>query len=329
MTKTLPQAFWDRIENIYSKEDIEIIKSGYNTEKRKTSFRVNTIKATEEQILELLKENNLEVTKVSYLDNCYVLENGTEKDLWELDLFENGKIYIQQIASQIPVQFMDLTENSKILDTTAAPGSKTSQIAALTKNTSEIIAVDNNAIRIDKLNYTIKKQWVKKSLVFKTDARKIHVPLGEYLELQGWSVDDTKEYFDHILFDAPCTAEGRFNLNKEKSFGFWNETIFKKAYKLSKSILEEIIPMLKVDGTLVYSTCTLAPEENEAITHFILSNYPEMELVPVKIDSPYTRAGIKSFGKQIYRSDVVNTVRCLPSEETEGFYIAKFKKVAL
>lgn len=329
MTKTLPQAFWDRIENIYSKEDIEIIKAGYNIEKRKTSFRVNTIKASEEQILELLKENNLEVSKVPYLDNCYVLENGTEKDLWELDLFEKGKIYIQQIASQIPVQFMDLKENSKVLDTTAAPGSKTSQIAALTNNTSEIIAVDNNAIRIDKLNYTIKKQGVKKSLVFKTDARKIHEPLGEYLELQGWTQEDTAKYFDHILFDAPCTAEGRFNLNKEKSFGFWNETIFKKAYKLSKSILEEIIPMLKVDGTLVYSTCTLAPEENEAITHFILSNYPDMELVPVEIDSPYTRRGIKQFGKQVFRNDVVNTLRCLPSEETEGFYIAKFKKVAL
>jgi 16S rRNA C967 or C1407 C5-methylase (RsmB/RsmF family) len=121
MTKTLPQAFWDRIENIYSKEDIEIIKAGYNTEKRKTSFRVNTIKSSEEQILELLKENNLEVSKVPYLENCYVLENGTEKDLWELDLFENGKIYIQQIASQIPVQFMELTQNSKVLDTTAAP----------------------------------------------------------------------------------------------------------------------------------------------------------------------------------------------------------------
>jgi 16S rRNA (cytosine1407-C5)-methyltransferase len=257
------------------------------------------------------------------------LENGTEKDLWELELFENGKIYIQQIASQIPVQFMDLKENTKILDTTAAPGSKTSQIAAITKNTSEIIAVDNNAIRIDKLNYTLKKQGVKRSLVFKTDARKIHKPLGEYLELQGWSVDDTAQYFDNILFDAPCTAEGRFNLNKEKSFGFWSETIFKKAYRLSKSILEEIIPMLKVGGILVYSTCTLAPEENEAITHFILSNYPDMELIPVNIDSQYARPGIKSFGKQIFRSDVTNTLRLLPSEENEGFYIAKFKKVSL
>jgi 16S rRNA C967 or C1407 C5-methylase (RsmB/RsmF family) len=177
MTKTLPNEFWERIEQIYSPEDIEIIKSGYNTEKRKTSFRVNTLKTTEEKIIETLKENNLEVSKVPYVENCYILENGTEKDLWELDLFEKGKIYIQQIASQIPVHFMDLEENSKVLDTTAAPGSKTSQIATLTHNTSEIIAVDNNAIRIDKLNYTLKKQGVKKSLVFKTDARKIHEPL--------------------------------------------------------------------------------------------------------------------------------------------------------
>ena len=326
MTKTIPKEFWERIEKIYSPEDIEIIKTGYNTEKRKPSFRVNTLKTTEEKIIETLKENNLEVSKVPYIENCYVLENGTEKDLWELDLFEKGKIYIQQIASQIPVHFMDIQENSKVLDTTAAPWSKTSQIATLSNNTSEIIAVDNNAIRIDKLNYTLKKQWVKKSLVFKTDARKIHEPLWEYLELQGWSKEDTNEYFDHILFDAPCTAEWRFNNYREKSFGFWNPTIFKKAYRLSKSILEEIIPMLKVNWTLVFSTCTLAPEENEAIVHFILSNYPEMELVPISLESQYRRPGIKQFWKQVFRKEVVNTIRCLPSKETEGFYIAKFIK---
>lgn len=328
MEKTLPQAFWNRIEKIYSKEDIETIKKGYNIEKRKTSFRVNTIKNTEEVAIETLTGLGIKTTKVPYLENCYTLDEGTEKDLWETELFEKGKIYIQQISSQIPVQFMDLQEGEKVLDATAAPWSKTSQIAALTNNKSEIIAIDNNAIRIDKLNYTLKKQGVKNAVVMKTDARKIHVPLGEYLTQLGWSEDDTKEYFDKILLDSPCTAEGRFNLNKEKSFGFWNETIFKKAYRLSKSILEEIIPMLKVGGTLVYSTCTLAPEENEAITHFILSNYPEMQIEEISIDSENMRPGIKSYGKAIYRSDVTKTIRCLPSEETEGFYIAKFTKTA-
>lgn len=329
MQNTISQDFWDRIEKIYSQEDIEIIKQGYNTQKRATTFRVNTLKEDENKVIDLLTKKWFEIQKVDYLQNCYICTNKIEKDFWDTEFFQKWKIYIQQIASQIPVQFMDIQENQKVLDTTAAPGSKTSQIATKLKNTGEIIAVDNNAIRIDKLQYTLNKQWVENTQIFKTDARNISEPLGQHLENIGWDKNSTNEYFDHILFDAPCTAEWRFNFHREKSFGFWNPTIFKKAYKLSKSILEEIIPMLKVDGTLVFSTCTIAPEENEAIVHFVLSNYPEMELVPITLDSKYTRPGIKSFGKQIYRKEVVDTIRCLPSEETEGFYIAKFRKKAL
>ena len=110
MEKTLPKAFWDRIENIYSKEDIEIIKKGYNTEKRKTSFSVNTIKNSEDVAIDTLTGLGIKTTKVPYLENCYTLDEGTEKDLWETELFEKGKIYIQQISSQLPVQFMDLQE---------------------------------------------------------------------------------------------------------------------------------------------------------------------------------------------------------------------------
>ena len=329
MENNIPKDFWERIENIYSNEDIEIIKQWYNTQKRSTTFRVNTLKEDEKKVIDLLTKKWFDITKVEYLENCYICTNKIEKDFWETEFFQKWKIYIQQIASQIPVQFMDLEENQKILDTTAAPGSKTSQIATMLNNTGEIIAVDNNAIRIDKLKYTLDKQWVINTQIFKTDARNISEPLGQHLENLGWDQSATKEYFDHILFDAPCTAEWRFNFHREKSYGFWNPTIFKKAYKLSKSILEEIIPMLKVDGTLVFSTCTIAPEENEAIVHFILSNYPEMELVPISLESKYTRPGIKSFGKQIYRKEVVDTIRCLPSEETEGFYIAKFRKKAI
>ncbi len=329
MQKTLPKEFWNRVEDIYSKEDIEIIKKWYNAESRKPSFRINTLKSTKEYVLNELKENNIAVTKIPYLENCFTLDSATEKDLWNLEIFTKWKIYLQQIASQIPVTFLDVNEGDKVLDATAAPGSKTSQIWTYLKNTWELIAVDNNAIRIDKLNFTLKRQGVKNAVVFKTDARKIHEPLGEYLTQLWWEASDTKEYFDKILLDAPCTAEWRFNLNREKSFGFWNETIFKKAYRLDKSILEEVIPMLKVGGTLVYSTCTLAPEENEAITHFILSNYPDMEIQEISIDAPYIRPGIKWFGKQVYRSDVTKSIRCLPSEETEGFYIAKFQKIKI
>ncbi|MCP4524266.1 MAG: RsmB/NOP family class I SAM-dependent RNA methyltransferase, partial [Candidatus Gracilibacteria bacterium] len=215
-----------------------------------------------------------------------------------------------------------------VLDITAAPGSKTSQIASIMGNTGEIIAVDNNAIRIDKLAFTLKRQGVKNTIVIKTDARKLSEPLGEILVQGGGKESDVVEYFDNILFDAPCSAEGRINFNKEKTYAFWKEEIFKKNYRLSKQILETIIPMLKKGGTLIFSTCTLAPEENEAITHLILSNFPDMKISEISLDNENIRPGIKSFGKQIYRNDVTQTIRCLPSQKMEGFYIAKLKRVA-
>lgn len=328
MENNLPKAFWDRIKEIYSTEDIEIIKKWFSTEKRDTTFRVNTLKITEEEAIEKLEQLQFEIEKVPYIDNCYKIVNNNGKRIADMSLFRKGQIYLQQISSQIPVHFLDLKEGSKVLDTTAAPGSKTSQIAMKLNNTGEIIACDNNAIRVEKLNYTIAKQWVLNTQVFKTDARKLEEPLSEYLQTQGWTENETKEYFDSILFDAPCTSEWRINFHKEKSYGFWKEDIFKKHYRISKSILEKIIPLLKKWGTLVFSTCTLAPEENEAAVHFILSNYPELELVKMDLESPYVRPGLKQFGKQHFRKEIVNTIRYLPSVENEGFYIAKFRKKA-
>ena len=328
MENNLPKEFWDRVKEIYSTEDIEIIKKGFNTEKRATTFRVNTLKMTEAEAIEKLEQLKFEIEKVPYIDNCYKIVNNNGKRIADMSLFRKGHIYLQQITSQIPVHFLDLKDWNKVLDATAAPWSKTSQIAMMLNNTGEIIACDNNAIRVEKLNYTIARQGVLNTQVFKTDARKLEVKLSEYLTAQGWTENETYEYFDNILFDAPCTSEWRINLTKEKSFGFWKEDIFKKHYRISKSILEKIIPLLKKGGTLVFSTCTLAPEENEAAVHFILSNYPELELVKMELDSPYARPGLKQFGKQHFRKEIVDTIRYLPSEENEGFYVAKFRKKA-
>ncbi len=326
MANKLPDTFWERLKLIYSPEDIKTIEKWLNLETRKTSFRINTIKSDEEEIAHVLKEYSLDMKKVDFLENCYTLENGIEKDLWDLDIFKQWKIYLQQIASQIPVPFMDIRDGNTILDCTAAPGSKTSQMASLMKNTWKIIAVDNNQIRIDKLNFTLKRQGSKNVEVIKTDARKLSEPLWELLKKEWGKTTDSNEYFDNILLDAPCSAEWRMNLNKEKTYWFWADNIFKRNYRLSKSILEEVIPMLKKWGTLMFSTCTLAPEENEAIVHFVLSNYPEISIEEISLENKNIRPWIKSFGKQIFRNDVIKSIRCLPSEETEWFFIAKFKK---
>lgn len=320
----IPKELNDRLNEIYTKDELKIIESGFNCEHRNPTFRINTLKTSTKEILSALKEANLEVKKVKFLKNWYVLLNWKEKDLWELDFYKQGKIYMQSISSQLPVDLLDIADFHKVLDITAAPGWKTSQVSALLKNTWEIVANDNNSIRIDKLNYTLKKQGCKNVKVIKTDARLI---VEKNIDEDGES-KLYKNYFNHIIADLPCSAEWKINLHKEKTFWFWNLGVVKRNFKLQKEILNSIIPMLRIGGTLMYSTCTLAPEENEAVVHMILSLYPDLELQDINIDYKYAINWIKWFWKHVYRKDVSKSLRILPSEETEWFFIAKFKKVS-
>ena len=318
----LPKELIDRLEEIYNKEELEIIKSGFNCGSRKPNFRINTLKTTTKEVLEKLKEANLEAEKVNCLKNWYILLNGNEKDLWDLNIYKQWKIYMQSISSQLPVDLLDIEDFHKVLDITAAPGWKTSQASALLKNTGEIVANDNNQIRIDKLNFTLNKQWCKNVKVIKTDARLI-AEKNPDTEEENWYIN----YFNHIIADLPCSAEWKINLNKEKSYWYWNIWVIKRNFKLQKQILNSIIPMLKTGWTLMYSTCTLAPEENEAVVHMLLSLYPELELQDINIDYEYVKDWIKWFWKHVYRKDIIKSKRILPSRESEWFFIAKFKKI--
>lgn len=310
----LNKNFWQRLTYINTSIDIDIIKKWFTVNKRKVSFRINKLKTNWEDVLKILDKKWLIYSKVNFLNDAYILENWTEKDLWDLDIFKGWKIYLQSIASQIPVSFLDLKSGDKVLDVTAAPWSKTSQIASILNNTWEIIANDNNAIRIDKLKFTLGRQWIKNTKVIKHDATKLSELYNE-------------NTFDKILADLPCSAEWRINLNNEKTYSFWSEANIKRNYKVQKEILKNIVKLLKVDWILVYSTCTIAPEENEWIVHFILSNFKELTIEPITLDYKYARVWITNFWDTIYNKKVDNSLRCLPSEETEGFFVAKFRKI--
>lgn len=318
MKMKLPLELVYRLNEIYTKEELEIIQRWFECESRKTSFRVNMLKSTDKEVLDVLKSNNLEVKKVDFLKHWYILLNWKEKDLWALDIFKQWKIYVQSISSQIPVDILNINDFNKILDITASPGWKTSQASALLKNTWEIVAVDNNQIRIDKLNFTLKRQWCRNVNVIKSDAKLI------------WNKEeDYKEYFDIIIADLPCSAEWKININKEKSYWFWKTGLIKKNYYIQTDILKSIIPLLKNNWTLVYSTCTLAPEENEEIVHMLLSNYPELQIQDINIDYEYSKKWLSWFWKHVYRKDVSKAIRILPSEESEWFFVAKFKKIKI
>lgn len=348
MQDELDKNFLEKLKNIYSKEELDIIFAWFKTEKRKVTFRVNTLKSSNEEIEQVLNNDNLKFEKISYLKNGYKLVDWKEKDLWDLDIFTDWKIYMQGITSQLIgeiVMFIcsychpesisgslkskntnyDSEINSewqdiKILDLTAAPGGKTSHISALLENNWEIVANESNTIRFDKLKFTIERQWCKNVKLVKWDARELKNTYSQW-------------YFDIIIADLPCSAEWRINLHNEKTYKFLEkEWINKRNYKLQQDILKHAISLLKPCWTLIYSTCTLDPLENEGIVHYLLSNYQELEIVDIndvfKDESikKYTKAWIKSYWKQIYRNEVQKAVRLLPSIETEWFFVAVLKK---
>lgn len=303
--------FLKRLDNIYSKEDIKIIKSGFEKAKRQTTFRVNTIKSTNEDQENYFRNIGVKIERISFLPNAYKIIDLNWFRVAELRWFETWEFYLQWITSQLPVEFLTINNWLTILDVSAAPGWKTSQISSKLNNTWKVIANEINTIRREKLKATIRKQFCKNVEVIWIDARNL------WIKYKAWT-------FDAILFDAPCSAEWRINLSEEKIWPNWSEENINKNSKLQKEILDSIIPLLKKWWELVYSTCTLAPEENEEIVDFILSKYNNLSIQEIALDYNYARQWICEFNWKKYNSKVCNSLRILPNEDSEGFFVAKF-----
>ena len=139
---------------------------------------------------------------------------------------------MQGLASQLPAIALEVKEGMKVLDVTAAPGSKTTQIAALMNNTGTIVACEKHQIRHDKLVHNIKLQGAANIETHKIDALKLMTELD-------------RESFDAILLDAPCSAEGRIKLSDERSYGFWSLTNIREKAIIQRDLLEASIPLLK------------------------------------------------------------------------------------
>ncbi len=327
MINKLPKDFLDKLNQIYNKTELETIFKWFQVIKRKVTFRVNTLKSTNKEIEDYLNNIWFLFKKINYLDNWYILLEKQEKDIWDLDIFKEWKIYLQWITSQFIGQILTNDLNNfknkelKVLDLTASPWWKITHIWALTRDKKELYANDLTSIRIDKLKYLTNKLWFENINIIKNDARKLKDIFPQ-------------NSFDIIIADLPCSAEWRINLNKEKSYFFLNnKDINKKNYKLQKEILENNIELLKEWWILIYSTCTLDPLENEGIVHFLLSNNKNLKLEDISSFFDYKelenikKSWIKSYSKYIFKNDITKTLRLLPSENTEWFFIAKFKKV--
>lgn len=295
----LPDFLIEKLHKDYTEEQVNKIIDGYKKEKRLT-FRVNTIKTTVEAIEKELIKNEIEFEKVKWSKEAFVILNKAEKEIQELEMYKNGKIYLQSLSSMLPPIVLNPMPKNDILDMTAAPGGKTTQIAALSNNEANITACEINKIRAERLRYNLDKQGASSVFVMLEDARNI----------------DNFFSFDQILLDSPCSGSGTININENNLNEYFTTELVERSKKLQIALIKKAIKILKSGKEMVYSTCSILKEENEDIIRKVLNE--GIEIVPIEFDGKETLPQLST--------TIKGTLCICPTKYYEGFFIAKLRK---
>ena len=261
----------------------------YANEESKLSIRVNTTKINVESLKKDLESIGYTVKDSNISKNALIVDN--PNGLVSTTLFENGLFTIQQEASMKTVEVLNPGQNSNILDICAAPGTKTTYIAEYTENTGKILANDISFNKLDLIMENINRLDLRNIELTNFDARVYK--------------DEYNEKFDYILVDAPCSGLGVMARKPEIRYNRSLEDIEKLA-ELQREIITNAIKYLKVGGVLVYSTCTIGNIENKENFDYV-KKMENMEVIPID-------------GK-----DYIEFVSF--KENTDGFFISKFKKI--
>ena len=296
----IPDFLKKMLEEQYGLNTANTILEGYKT-KRKVTLRVNRIKTDVEHVKKELISHGIEFESVNWCDEALVIINALEKDIQNLEIYKNGEIYLQSLSSMLPPIILNPKEKEDILDMAAAPGGKTTQIAAITNNKAHITACEMNKIRIEKLKYNIEKQGATSIYIMETDSRRLSNLFS----------------FDRILLDSPCSGSGTLNIEDTNLEKFFTLNLIDKCKKTQYELLKKAIKVLKKGCEVVYSTCSILIEENEDIVNKVLKE-GNCEIVPIDFKE------IEEIPKLPTRIDGVICIA--PNEKYEGFFIAKLRK---
>jgi len=302
MENKIPEFLKQKLIKQYGKELTEKIINGY-TSNRPVTLRVNTLKNNIENIKNIFTNLGYKFKEVAWYDKAFIIENVTENEIRQLDIYQNGEIYLQSLSSMMPVIMLEPKENENILDMAAAPGGKTTQICSETGDKAFVTACEKNKIRCERLKYNIEKQGVKRVTVLNQDAR----DLNDYFS------------FDKILLDAPCSGSGTIDLENEKLEKIFTEELVTRSVKTQFELLKKAITVLKSGHEMIYSTCSILKEENEENIAKILKN-GQVEIIPIDIKN-------EDFAKiPLLPVCIKGTVCVCPNDLYEGFFIAKIRK---
>jgi 16S rRNA (cytosine967-C5)-methyltransferase len=233
-----------------------------NNEKPYLTLRLNALRVQPEEFKTLLESVNLRFSPGKYLPEFFKLQNLTNITAWEY--FTRGYFNIQDESAGLACRLLGVADGMKVLDLCAAPGGKTAYIAALMHNTGKIVAIDRFESRLKLLRRNMQRLGMSNIQTVETDAL-------EYNE----------NHFDRVLADVPCTGSG--TLTKKPDIK-WKKDLFtlREMNDIQHKLLCKAGELVKSGGVVVYSTCSIEPEENKDIVEKFLSNNPDFHLESAK-----------------------------------------------
>jgi len=264
-----------------------------------TYIRINTLKATEEEIFEKLKDERVKIQKVEGLRHTYKVLK-MERPLTRTICFREGLFYVQDKASCFAVEAADPKPGTTVLDVCSAPGAKTTYVAQLMKNKGRILSVDYSKRRMN---------------VWREQTIRMGVENAESIIADACNPLPVNTKADLVLLDPPCTSTGAFGKMPSAKWRVSKRSVDKMA-EIQWKMLMNCASMVKENGFLVYSTCSITVEENEMLIERFLKYCQEFSLAEITV--PFGSAGLRG---------LASCRRLYPHlHECNGFFIAKLEK---
>lgn len=306
--------FKQRYEDLLGDEYEKFIEYSFSYLRR--CIRVNTLKISVEDLKKRL-EKRWHLKPIPWCkEGFWISFKGDDKQEMRFDignLVEHalGYIYVQESASMIPPVVLEPKAGELVLDMCAAPGSKTSQIAAMMENKGMVVANDRQSTRLQPLSVNLQRVGAKNAIITR---------------MNGQSFSKKNIAFDRILVDAPCTGTGTIRKSM-KVLDMWSEKLVERIAREQKNLIKSAFRVLKKGGTMVYSTCTQEPLENEYIVNYLLEEFPDAKLLDIDLPIKRSKVVMSWEGKEFHK-DVEKCLRIYPYDnDSEGFFVAKIIKV--
>ncbi len=257
---------------------------------RPVTLRINTSKTTVEEVLLSFKRAGIAYAHVPWFSDALVVY-APQDEIENTPLYAEGNFYLQSLSSMLPPLLLEPKAGESILDMTAAPGGKTTELYCLSGGKALITACERDKYRFERLKFNLERQGASRVYAICKDA----TTLDDFLK------------FDKILLDAPCTGSGTVTDRDSCRF---TEAYLEKCVRMQEKLLRKALKLLKKGGTLVYSTCSIFKEENELLLERVLPKEARFRPIPPMEGIPLLPS------KE-------GTLTVCPSELYEGFFVAR------